>query len=170
MLTPAQKVTLKTYIQANSDTNTLFVNGDLGGLADLLNTENTVPSAFWVWRPDVSRSDIYTKQNDLTVSGSQTGFWSWQTYKGQAIAEQNAWVQMFMGDQADFSASNLRDGIDKIFTGSAAATAQRDHCLAIGRRKATRAEKALAAGTGSTASPATMGFQGAVSFTDLVGL
>lgn len=167
-LSTAQRDALKAHIQANSDTNTLYVAGDLQGLADLLNAE--AAPVFWVWKTAVTRADIYGLQNDLPVSGAQTGFWNWVTYKNQGATEQNAWVQMFMGDTANFSLQNIRDGVGSIFTGSAAANAQRDHVLAIGRRHATRAERVLATGTGSTASPAILGSEGLVAYTDLIGL
>jgi hypothetical protein len=93
--------------------------------------------------------------------------WSWTTYKAQSVTEQNAWVQMFMGDQADFSKANLRAGVAAIFTGSAQANAQQAHVLAMGRRLAKRVEKALASGTGSTASPAVMSFEGTIGFQDV---
>lgn len=167
-LTPAQKTTLHNAVIADSGANAFYEIGDNTGLADYLNT--TAAPAFWVWRTAVSRRDLYTLQNDLPVSGAQTGFWEWNTYKAQSVPEQNAWTQMFMGDEADFSKQNLRDGVGKIFTGSAAANAQRDHCLAIGRAPASRVEKILATGTGSTASPGVMGFQGPLTTTDLIGL
>jgi hypothetical protein len=168
MLTPPQKVTLKTAILADSGANAFYAIGDLTGLAGYLNAPAS--PTFWVWRTDVSRADIYTKQNDLPIAGAQTGFWNWTTYKNQGATEQNAWVQMFMGDVADFSRDNLRLGVSAIFTGSAPATAQKDHVLAVGRRAATFAEKVLASGAGSTASPAVMGFEGDVTTQDLVGL
>lgn len=167
-MTPAQKATLKTAIQATPAANAFYVNGDLTGLADFLNT-NVAP-AFWVWRPDVSRADIYALPNDLPVSGAQTGFWNWTTYKNQAATEQNAWVQMFMGDQTNFAFDNVRAGVSAIFTGSAQATAQRDHVLAIGRRAASFAEKVLATGAGTTASPAVMSHTGPISSSELIGL
>ena len=167
-LSDPQRVALKAHVQANSDTNTLYVDGNLDGLRDLLNAE-AVP-VFWVWKTAVTREDVYTLQNDLTVGGAQTGFWNWTTYKNQGATEQNAWVQMFMGDTANVSRLNVRDGIAAIFTGSAAATAQRDHILAIGRRKASRLERVFATGTGSTASPGTMVIEGPIESTELVGL
>lgn len=167
-LTPAQRTALKAYIQANSDTNTLYIDGNLQGLADLLNADAT--PMFWVWKTAVSRAEIYNTQNDLPVSGAQTGFWNWTTFKNQGATEQTAWIQMFMGDQANFSAQNIRDGVAAIFTGSAAANAQRDHVLAIGRRHATRAERVWATGIGSTASPGTLTVEGKLEYTDLVGL
>ncbi len=115
--------------------------------------------AFWVWRTAVSRADIYN-----TTSPDATS-WDWTIYKGQGVAEQNAWVQMFMGDAADFSQANLRAGIGKIF---GAVNANTTHCLAIGRRQATRGEKLFATGTGSTGSPAVLSIEGALDYHDIL--
>lgn len=167
-LTAAQKTTLKADVLANPDALAIYEVGDNTALAALYNT--LASPAFWAWRTNVSRSDIYTKQNDLAQGGAQSGFWNWTTFKNQGATEQTAWIQMFMGDQANFSAQNIRDGVAAIFTGSAAATAQRDHVLAIGRRTVTRLEKLFAVGTGSTASPAVMGFEGQLTTNDLIGL
>lgn len=161
-LTAAQKLTLKADILANPDALAIYDIGDLSALADLYN--QPASPAFWVWRTNVSRADLY---HSTSPDGTT---WNWTTYKNQGVAEQNAWVQMFMGDLADFSKPNLRAGIGSIFTGSAQANAQRDHCLSVGRRLARRVEKLYALGTGSSVSPATMVVEGALSFSDLIGL
>lgn len=168
MLTVAQRATLKTNILATPEAAQLFADGNLSALADYYNAV-TSPD-FWVWRTAVSRAEVYTEQNDLAVSGAQTGFWAWTTYKNQSVTEQNAWVQMFMGDQANFAKQNVRDGVAAIFTGAGAPTAQRDHVLAVGRRLATRMEKLFASGTGSKASPAVMAVEGATAYTEFQGL
>lgn len=162
MLTPAQKTALRANINATPEA--LALDGNLTGLADYYNA--AASPAFWVWRTNVSRADIYTQQNDLPINPPQTGFWSWTTYKNQNITEQNAWVQMFMQDVTNFAAQNVRDGINSIFTGTGAPQAQREHCLAIGRR----VEKLFATGTGSTASPALMVFEGPLTTNDLIGV
>lgn len=160
-LTAAQVAQYGATIKANITASPDLVGQQDTVIADLYNA--AASPSFWVWRTNVSRSDVYTKQNDLAIAGAQTGFWNWTTYKNQGVAEQNAWVQMFMGDLANFAAQNIRDGIAAIFAGSAQATAQVNHCLSIGRRQANRIEKLLASGTGSTAAPATMGFEGSIS-------
>lgn len=157
ILTAQQKTTIKADILANGD-----LNGQQDTVIASLYNAATAP-AFWAWRSSVSRSDIYTKQNDLAISGAQTGFWEWDTFKAQSVTEQGAWREMFMGDQANFSAANIRAGVAKIFAGTAANLAQAAHCLAIGRRSTTRLEKLLATGTGSTASPAVLGFEGTIT-------
>jgi hypothetical protein len=164
MLTHAQKVTLKAAIEADPTWQSIFLSGNGQALFDYSNAVS-VP-AFWAWRTSVSRAEIYTQQNDLAVPVDDQ-FWNWTTYKNQGVSEQNAWVQMFMNDEANFTRQNLRDGIGKIFTGSAAATAQRNHVLAIGRRMATRFERVFATGTGTTALPGTAVLEGPVSQADL---
>lgn len=159
MLTTAQKEALKTNIQANSDTNQLYIDGNLSGLADLYNAPAS--PAFWVRRTNVSRQEIY---NNVSADGTS---WDWTIYKGQGVAEQNAWTQMFMGDQADFSKPNLLAGIGKIFGISNVNTL---HSLAIGRRQATRLEKLLSTGPGTTATPATMFFEGTIDYAEFINL
>jgi hypothetical protein len=151
-LTITQLQALKAAIAA--ETNPTFValrnanNED--GMAAWLNG----PSAVYCWRTNVSRSEIYH-----TTSGEATT-WNWTTYKQQSVTEQGAWVQMFMGDLADFSQANLRAGVAAIF---GAGNAQTTHVLAIGKRLATLGEKVFATGTGTVQTPAIFGPQGALT-------
>ena len=160
MLSQAQLQALKADILAdpalanqpkNADANTL--------IAAVYNL--TASPAYWVWRTAVSRADIY---NTLDFEGNS---WNWTTYKNQGIAEQNAWTQIFMGDQANFAQPNVRAGVAAIFTGSGAANAQRDHCLSVGRRQCTRAEKLFAAGLGTSVAPSVMTFEGALTYQEV---
>lgn len=112
---------------------------------------------FWVWRTDVTRAELY---HGTSPDGTT---WNWTTYKQQQIPEQNAWTQMFMGDTANFALPNLRAGVAAIFSGVGAQAAQRDHCLSMGRRLASRIEKMFATGAGTSVSPATAAI---LSFTD----
>lgn len=74
---------------------------------------------------------------------------------------------MFMGDRADFSKPNLRAGIAAIFTSASAANAA--HALAIAKRTANNVEKLFkTAGTGTTLDPATLGYEGSITFMDVV--
>jgi hypothetical protein len=159
-MTPAQLQLLKTDIQADPAFAAIAHNSD--GADAIAKAYNLAAAPdFWVWRTNVTRADIY---HSTSADGTT---WNWNTYKAQSVTEQNAWTQMFMGDIANFSLANLRAGVAAIFTGSAQQNAQRDHCLSVGRRKATRIEKLLSTGTGSAVSPATMGFEGALSYPDV---
>lgn len=156
VLLTAQLQAIKTHINASADMNTRPNDEtDQGNVAivALLNAQAT-PNTFWVWKTNVSRAEIYNTQSDTGTD------WAWATYKAQSVGEQGAWTQMFMGDRADFSKPNLRAGVANIF---GASNNNNLHCLAIGRRLATRLEKVLSVGTGTTASPAVMGAEGAIT-------
>jgi hypothetical protein len=160
MLTAQQLQTLEADILADPAFAAIPHNTD-GAFAIAAAYSLPASPDFWVWRTNVTRADIY---HSTSPDGTT---WNWTTYKNQSVTEQNAWVQMFMGDIANFSLVNLRAGVAAIFTGTAPQTAQRDHCLSVGRRKASRIEKLLSSGTGSAVSPATMGFEGALSYPDV---
>lgn len=156
-MTPAQLAILKAAIVADATLNAFPANSDGAfGIAAALNLP-AVPD-FWVWRTNVTRVEIYN-----AISPDATT-WDWAIYKAQSVADQNAWTQMFMGDEANFSQPNLRAGIGKIF---GVANVQTLHALAMGRRKATRIEKVLAVGTGSAVVPAVMGFEGVLQYQDV---
>lgn len=160
-LSPAQKSLLKTTI---TNDPTLFAFWQAGGIGDLERELNLLAQpAFWVWRTSVTRAEIY---HGTSVDATT---WSWTVFKQQNITEQNAWVQMFMGDTANMSLPNLRAGVNNIFTGSAPANAQATHILTIGRRLASIAEKLFAVGPGTTVTPATMSFEGHLSDADIQG-
>lgn len=125
IMSPAQKVAVKTWLNANA----AALSDDAAALA--LNA--SANPSYWAWRTSVSRAEVYNLTSDLPSN------WDWTFYKNQSATEQNAWVQMFMGDVADFSKNNLRGGIAKIFT--AGSSANRDHAFAIGRRLVSVLEK-----------------------------
>lgn len=158
-LTNAQLQTLRAAIDANP-TLSAYPNDSQGAL-DMCNEQLNQPAspAFKVWRTSVSRVEIY---NETSEEGTN---WNWTFYKNQSAVEQNAWTQMFMGDQANFAKANLRAGIAVIFTSASSANAT--HALAIGKRNATLGEKILATGAGTVASPAVMGYEGAISYADV---
>lgn len=156
-LTTAQSTALKAAILANPTWAAFPMTPD--GWFDLARALDAVAvPAFIVWRSNVTRQDIYN-----TTSAEATT-WNWTTYKAQAVTEQNAWTQMFMGDRADFSQANLRAGVAAIFGNS---NAQTTHILAASKRSATYAEKILAVGTGTLPLPATMGYEGALTAADV---
>lgn len=161
-LTAAQLETLQIDIAANAASFQLAIDQRDGAVIAAFYNALASPD-FYVWRTDVSRADIYS-----TSPQPEGSTWNWTLYKAQSVTEQNAWTQMFMGDLANFSLPNLRAGVSIIFTGSAQQNAQAAHVLAVGRRKATRGEKLLATGTGSTAVPGTMGFEGELTAQDIL--
>lgn len=144
---------LQTDILASVDPLVIAARASPRNDSELARLYNLDASPIYtVWRTSVSRSEIY----NLTSGEATT--WSWTIYKAQAVAEQNAWTQMFMGDQANFSQANLRAGIAAIF---GAGNANNTHILAVSKRNATRAEKLLSVGSGTLVSPSNLGsFEG----------
>ena len=160
-MTPTQLTTLRAAIFASVNPAVIAARQSLDdtALAALYN----LPSTYVAWRTDVTRAQIYHGTSDDGTT------WDWTKYVSQSLSEQNAWVQIFMGDQANFSLDNLRAGVDKIFSGAGSA-AQRTHIAAIAKRKATEAEKVFASsggGVGAAALPGKMSWQGTVTAQDM---
>ncbi len=158
LLSQAQKTTLNTWLTNNAS-----------GLTDkqAATALNALFSpSYFVWRTSVSRAEIYNTISDVPSS------WDWSKYVSQSVTEQGAWVQMFMGDQADFSKVNLRGGIGKIFT--SASSANRDHAFAIGRRATTDFEQlyvvAVTSPQANSGNDGIAGNRGKTTNPDLLGV
>ena len=119
---------------------------------------------FWVWRTSVSKSEMTN-----TIGPEGTTFnWVGAGFITRSAGEQAAWRELFgAADSVNASRANVRQAFADIFSGTGNAAANRTHLLAVARRKASRAEKLFAAGTGSTASPATMSVEGSISIQDV---
>ena len=150
-LTTAQLQALKALIDAdpvlaaqplNSD-GAFFIAAELNKQAD---------PAFAVWRTSVPVDEImnngfvWTAVDQITVGKAR--IWEWMTKLGNINP----------------SKANVRQGMADAF-GAQSAMAQ--GILPHLKRLATRAEKALASGTGSDASPGTMTFEGNLSYQDV---
>lgn len=145
-LTTPQLATLKAWIIANN--NSVF---DQSAVTLL----NAVASPdFWVWRTSVSKHELVTKP-----SIDATNFtWAGNGFITRSAGEQACWAELFNSTlTTNPSLPNVRQAFSDIFSGTGNAAANRTHLLTVARRKATVAEKMFATGTGSTASPATMG-------------
>jgi hypothetical protein len=165
MLTSAQLATLSQDIANDPALASLPMNSDSSVVIVDAYAQLAVPD-FIVWRTDVQAAEIY----HLTSTAVPPTTWNWTTFKNQSVAEQTAWEQMFASGSGNFALPNFRSGVAAIFTGSAQANAQRDHCLAIGKRRANRGEKLLTilgSGDGTTLQPATMGFEGRLTTQDV---
>ena len=162
-LTAQQKATLKSFILADPvlGPKTSGPGTDYAFIANALSSP-AAPS-YYVWRTSVSRREIYDGNPQ-----PENSFWSWTFYKNQAVTEQGAWVQMFMGDQADFSKANIRTGIAQIFTSAAVVNAT--HAFAVGRRLANALEKLFATGAGSLAAPSVMTVEGSIDTLEIGGV
>ena len=162
-LTTAQLTTIKADILLYPVLSAQQNNSD--GAFAIAAAYNLIASPdFWVWKTNLS------EQACVAETGPEGTVWSWPQYIARTEPERDGWKRLFAADSTNPSLPNVRQAVADIFGGAQAApTAQRTHLLAIARRKATRAEKLFATGTGSTAIPATMIFEGSnLSFQDVI--
>jgi hypothetical protein len=146
MLTTAQLQALAALVATDSAMAAALAAGQDQAVADWLNA----PTAdYYVWRasvpPEEYREAItWTEVDSLTVGKAR--IWEWLTGIGTLPIEP--------------SKAGVRAGIADAF---GAPTATRAALLTLAKRLASRAEQALATGTGSTASPGTMGWEGPIA-------
>lgn len=163
MLTTAQQATVKADILADQTLNA-FPNNSDGAFAIAAIYNQTAAPDFWVWRTNVPKNEF----TNSTGPDGTTFTWVGNGFITRSAGEQTAWVELFNSTHSvNASLPNVRQAFADIFSGSGNAAANRTHMLGVARRKATRLEKLLATGTGSTASPAVMGFEGSVSYSDI---
>lgn len=149
-LTPAQALTLKAAINANATWAAYPMSAD--GYIDLSVVLNEpVAPSFTVWRTNVPTAQVGIAFNSSELSGMTTA----NTNRLGVMAD-------YSGGTFDASRTDVRAGFDSVFGGAGGALT-RAALLITWKRLATGAEKALAAGTGSDAAPATMGYEGSVS-------
>lgn len=125
---------------------------------------------FWVWRTSVSKSELVnatsTDPDGLTT---RTFNWTGSGFITRAQGERDAFMALFNGaGHVNPSLPQVRQAFLDIFSGNTApAPSNRTHLQNIARRLATRLEKLLATGTGTAVAPATMGYEGLVSYRDI---
>lgn len=162
-LTPAQLQTLKADIAADSVLNA-FPNNDDGAFAIAAAYNLAASPDYWVWKTSVTKSELV---NSTSVDAT-TFNWTGNGFIGRTVGELTAWQEMFNGSGAvNPSLPNVRQAFADIFSGTGNATANRTHLLAVARRKATRIEKLFATGSGTTATPSILAFDGNINFIDV---
>lgn len=150
-MTPAQLQTLKAAVLA--DQTLAAVGRNDTELARLLN----LPTAFVVWRNLVS-------QDEIMLNG-----FDWVRVDNLSVGKARIWEWLFDNPQRSINPSkvNVRAGIDEAWKGTAADLAVRAAVYTHCKRFATHAEQILGSGTGTNATPGSLGFEGAVSITDI---
>lgn len=152
MLTTSQLTALKADILADPELASQPISSD--GAFAIANAYNQVAApAFIVWKTDVPTKECKKVMN-------------WTEYIGRSAGERDAWQFMLSNGTINTADVNVRQGIADIFSG-ASGVQTRTNLLALAKRSATRAEKLLSSGAGSDASPATMGFEGTLSYQDI---
>jgi hypothetical protein len=154
MLTPEQLQTLKAYIASVPAWAALPQNSDTASFIASEMNKDAAP-AFTVWKTYVPRDDVGKAFVATALAAITSG-------NNDKLANFAAW-----NDAVDPSRVDQRAFFDDIFSVAAGAST-RAALLALWKRLATVAEKLFATGTGSDAVPATMTFEGNLSYADIV--
>lgn len=156
MLTTAQAQAIKAVILADPALAGLPMNSDGAfAIADALNLEAS--PAFVVWRTSVPQDEI-----------TQNGF-TWTEIDNLSVGKARIWEWLFLNATRSMNPSkpNVRAGIVECWSGTAGKVAVQTSVFSHCKRNATRAEKALATGTGTDATPAQMTYEGMLSYQDI---
>lgn len=150
-MTPAQNLLIKAYIEADPTLSVHPNNTD--GAYIIAQTLNSLATpAFVVWKTTVQIDEIMRNGMD------------WARVDNLTVGKARIWDWMSRLGSFNPSKLNVRAGIDSAWVGSAPDLAVRAQVYTHCKRTATVVEKLLATGTGSDAVPATMGFEGEVSY------
>jgi len=153
-LTPAQCATLKTDITNDATLTTARTNRQDDVIAAAYNADATPP--FWAWKSKLSRSDII-----LGTSVDATNF-SIAGLTARTVQEVLAFQTLFDPITTLTNPMNLRVRLNfaNLQNGPTPQDTNVTHMLAMARRLINRLERLFATGTGSTASPGLMVFEG----------
>ena len=149
MLTAQQNQTLKALALADGTAQD-YVNNPSVEKDKLLAAWLNEASTFIVWRTNVTvevANNVMVWTEIDTLTAGRARIWEW----------------MSKMSKLDASKANIRQGLNDAFS---SATATKAALLGIAKRAATRAEGALATGTGTDATPGTMVFEGTISQAD----
>jgi len=150
-LTTQQIATLKTTCTADPTCNALALAADDFGMAAWFNTAST----FIVWRTSVSAEEVM-----------QSDAFNWTRVDNLSVGKARIWDQMFRFGFINPSKPNVQAGINAVWVGTAADLAVRAAVYVVCKRPATRAEQALATGTGTDAVPGQLTYEGQISFAE----
>ena len=146
-MTPSQLSTLKAVAVADPVAAAYITNGNDNELAEWFNQMQT----FVVWRtvltPEQARAAIIKGATQLD---------------GLTVGKRDSLFYLVSGDLA-VSDSAVRTAIDDL---CGTQNQLKSYLTAAQKRTASRAEKALASGTGTEAAPASLGWEGWISGND----
>lgn len=154
-LTPAQQSTLNSCINAVPAWASL-PNDSESALTIANGLNLTATPAYIVWRTNVTANETGNAWNGTDIDGMS------------ALNMQRLQLLLASSPQGtfDMSRADRRAGFENPF-GTNQNNASRVAMRAVWKRSATVGEKCLATGTGSDASPATMGYEGQFSYPDV---
>lgn len=154
-MTPAELTALRTAIFGDATANAFLGAGNAAGLRDYLNTA----SAFIAWRTNVKAAEIGDAWTGTDIGGMSS------------LNMQR--LQMLLASSPDgvfdMTRADRRAGFENPF-GTNASNASRVAMRAVWKRAATHAERLLATGAGTDASPGSLTFQGQIGSLDAARL
>lgn len=155
-LTTAQLQTLKAYILSVPELASKPMNSD-GDYAIAEQLRITASPQFIVWRSAVQQDEIM-----------QNGF-DWVRVDNLSVGKARIWEWLFSNESKSMNPSkiNVRAGVDECWKGTAADLAVRAAVYTHCKRDASVIEKLFAVGEGTDASPATMAFEGDISYQEV---
>jgi hypothetical protein len=154
-LTDPQKLIVKNYVEADVVLNALPHTAD-GAYAIAKALMLTADPAFIVWKTSVSIDEIMRNGMD------------WARVDNLSVGKARIWDWMGRLGTFDPSKANIRTGIDSAWVGTAGDLAVRAVVYTHCKRSASVLEKLLATGTGTDVTPATMGYEGAVNYNEII--
>lgn len=156
-LTIAQLATIKADVLADPVLSTLAASSDSANQIITEMTKLKTP-AFTVWKSKVPIGSVGKAFNSAELGGLTTA----NTNRLIALAH-------YLLDGIDPSQASNRAFFDDIFSGAGGAIT-RTSLAALWKRPASRLEALLAVGTGTDASPATPGYEGGISYSEVLSM
>lgn len=156
-LTSAQLTTIKADVLADPVLSTLTASSNSANqiIAEMIKLKTPV---FTVWKSRVPIGAIGKGFNSAELGGLTTA----NTNRLIALAH-------YLLDGIDPSQASNRTFFDDIF-GGAGGVLTRASLLTLWKRPASRLEALLAVGTGTDASPATLGYEGGISYSEVLSM
>jgi hypothetical protein len=155
MLSTEQMLALKAYINSQPDLSSYPNNTD--GAFDIARLLNAATNHV-VWRTRVVTEDVGNSINYVALSALTT-------------ANRDRLTTFFILNREDFdpSRADIRAYFADTFSGALGGQGQatRDALEALWRRPANRIEQVFAVGTGTSQSPASLTFEGEVSYQEV---
>jgi hypothetical protein len=163
-LTPEQQAIVVADIADDPVLSQLPQNSDGASAAAVAYNVLASPD-YWVWRTAVTEDTLL---NEVSPDGTTFNFQG-NGFITRSAGEHATWARMFgIRGTINPSLPHVRGALADILSGIGNAAANRTHCLAHGRRLASRIEHLLATGAGSTSTPATMGYEGPITWPEIL--
>lgn len=154
-LTTPQQAAVRVFACADIATARSYVlAGDATNLRAWLNAAGT----FVVWRTKVTNDELGDAMNGTEVAGLS----SLNMQRLQVLAA-------YSGGSQNMARADRRAAFDAVFSGAGGAITRASMAI-LWKRNALRVEQALATGTGTTATPGLLTYEGDISETDSVRL